>query len=295
MLSFKQFIKESAMRQGLPHFKDLKPNELHSLISTGKLSGNLTEKTDGLAFKVGHDKDGFYTQSARSDKVRTPTGYSDWGITNGKESPFANHYDNIHQTLSNNPNLRKHLEDLHNKSGGQDVSIQGEMFWKPLGEPSEKGIKFVGTHYDPNKMGSHGTFVMHSKLPNNVHHDPNKISELSNDQINFAHDKVANGKVNLDVSDELNGFNNLDHEKMNSRKKADFEEKEYHKRKFDAIKKNLENRLRIHINNKVKPKFGNETEGYVFHPNTKGSPRFKLTSDNFAAFKADQMKAKEEK
>lgn len=296
MLKFKQFISEAAMRQGLPHFRDLKPHELHSLISSGKVSGHVTEKTDGMAFGFGYDKDGFYTKSARSDKVRHPGGYTAWGkekYGEDHESPYAHHYDDIHHHLQNNPKLMQHLKDLHEKSGGKDISMKGEMFWKPLGEHSDKGVKFVGTHYDPKKMGSKGKFVLHTHLPENVHHNPEKLKELSDEHINFDHDKVPNSKVEVDASEELHHFNSLDHEKMNSRKKSDAEEKEIQKRKFQSIKDSLENKIRSHINSKIKPKFGDETEGHVFHPTSSGASRFKLTSDSFAAFKANQKKEKE--
>lgn len=291
MLSFKQFLTESKMRQGLSHLRDLKPGDFHRLISSGKVDGNLTEKTDGLAFGIGYDKDGFYTRSARSDKVRTSGEYTAYGkrkYGEDHESPFSRHYDEIHETLQNNPALIQHLKDLHHKSGGQDVSMKGEMFWKPLGETSEKGVKFVGTNYDPSRMGAKGKFVLHTKLPENSIHDHRTISSLGDEHINFDHDKVANGRVSIDASKELEQFNSLDHEKMNSRKNSDSEAKEHNKRKFQAIKDSLEAKLREHINSKIKPKFGNETEGHVFHPTQEGSPKFKLTSDSFAQFKAAQ-------
>ena len=297
MLSFTQFLSESSkMRQGLPHFRDLKPADFHKLVSSGRIKGHVTEKTDGLAFGMGYDKDGFYTRSARSDKVRTPGEYTAYGkrkYGEDHESPFSAHYDKIHELLQNNPKLVQHLKDLHHKSGGQDVSMKGEMFWKPLGEHSEKGVKFVGTHYDPSKMGSHGKFVLHTKLPENSLHNHKTVSELGDEHINFDHDKVANGEVGVDVSKELEDFNSLDHEKMNSRKKSDSEAKEHNKRKFQAIKDSVEGKLREHINSRIKPKFGNETEGHVFHPTKEGQPRFKLTSDSFAQFKANQKKGNE--
>lgn len=295
MLSFSQFTRESKMRQGLPHFKDLKPLELQSLISSGNLSGHITEKTDGLAFGIGYDKDGFYTRSARSDKVRIPGEYTAWGKrTHGEDyvSPYSSHYDEIHNRLQDNQKLIRYLKDLHEESNGNDISIQGEMFWKPLGELSEKGIKFVGTHYDPKKMGTQGKFVMHSNLPANVYHDFHKVSELSDDAIHFDHDKVPNGGVHIDVSDERDQFDSLDHEKMNSRKKVDAEEKEIQKKKFQAIKDSIENKLREHINSKITPKFGDETEGHVFHPSNPNSSRFKLTSESFVKFKEIQKKEK---
>ena len=172
MLSFIDFLAESdKMRQGLSHLRDLKAGDFHKLISSGKIDGHVTEKTDGLAFGMGWDKDGFYTRSARSDKVRTPGEYTAYGKKKYGEdhvSPYSHHYDNIHHILQNNPKLQQHLKSLHEKSGGKDVSMKGEMFWKPLGERTDKGIKFVGTHYDPEKMGSHGKFVVHTGLPEKI-------------------------------------------------------------------------------------------------------------------------------
>lgn len=291
MKSFIGFITEEKMRQGLSHFRDLKPHEIHSLIHRGKISGDFTEKTDGLAFAVGHDKDGFYTKSARSDKVRNSGEYTNWGKKKFGEdhvSPFAHHYDELHKTLQENPRLQSHLKDLHHKSGGNDVMMKGEVFWKGLGTPSEKGMKFVGTHYDPSKMGKKGSFILHSKLPENHIHSSEKIKDLSNEDMKFDHDKVPNSKVHIDVSDELQHFNTLNHEKMTSRKSADAEEKEHNKKKFESIKKSLESKLREHINTNLKPKFGSETEGHVFHPEGGHSPKFKLTSDSFAKFKSEQ-------
>ena len=64
--------------------------------------------------------------------------------------------------------------------------------------------------------------------------------------------------------------------------------KEIEKNKFQALKNSVESKLRNHINTNTNPKFGNETEGHVFHPSLQGLPRFKLTSDSFVKFKENQ-------
>jgi hypothetical protein len=281
----------------LPHLRDLKPGDVHKLISSGKLPVDFTEKTDGLAFGVGYDKDGFYTRSARSDKVRNVgeyTAYTKRKYGEDHESPFSHHYDEIHHRMQSNQELHNYLKTLHHKTGGEDVSLKGEMFWKPLGEESEKGVKFVGTHYDPTKMGTHGKFVLHSKLPENSIHDHKKVSSLSASDIHFDNDSISNGSKTFDVSDELSQFNSLNHEAMSSRKKADAESKEHENRKFQSIKSSLESKLREHVNNNIKPKFGNETEGVVAHPRNSNAPKFKLVSDSFSKFKQEQMQQKKE-
>lgn len=296
MLSFRSFLREAEqkMRQGLPHFRDLKPDQLHSLISSGKISGDVTEKTDGLAFGFGRDKEGFYTRSAKSDKVRTPgayTAYTKQKYGEDHESPYAGHYDKIHELLQNNHKLQNHLLNRHQQSGGEDISMKGEMFYKPLGELTDKGVKFVGTSYNPTTMGKFGKFVLHSRLPENASHDIEKSKELGDENINFDHDKVENGRTEVDAKDELNAFNSLDREKMASRKKADAEAKEQEKAKFQGIKDSLESKLRS-VTGSLKPKFGQETEGHVVHPDNPEAPRFKLTSDSFAEFKRKQKEEK---
>lgn len=291
MFSFKQFLVEG-LRQGLPHLRDLKAGDFHRLVSSGKLPVDFTEKTDGLAFGVGYDKGGFYTRSARSDKVRNTgdyTAYTKRKHGEDHESPFSHHYDSIHEKMQSNPELVNYLKHLHHKSGGEDVSLKGEMFWKPLGETSEKGVKFVGTHYDPSKMGTHGKFVLHTKLPENSVHDPKKMSSLSTPEINFDHDAVPHGSKTFDVSEELSNFNNLNHEAMQSRKKADKEAKEHEHKKFESIKSSLESKLRDHVNNNINPKFGSESEGVVIHPKN-NAPKFKLVSDSFSKFKQEQKR-----
>ena len=81
MRRFTSFLAEESavvkpMRVGIKHPKDLKHAEVAALIQGGKLSGTMTEKSDGMGFEVGHDDHGFYTRSSRSDKVRNAGDYT---------------------------------------------------------------------------------------------------------------------------------------------------------------------------------------------------------------------------
>ena len=59
--------------------------------------------------------------------------------------------------------------------------------------------------------------------------------------------------------------------------------------KFDAIKKAVSDKVDQHVSKMgISPKWGSETEGLVVHPKPgSDAPRFKVTSANFRAYKAD--------
>ena len=297
MRRFTSFLAEESavvkpMRVGIKHPKDLKHAEVAALIQGGKLSGTMTEKSDGMGFEVGHDDHGFYTRSSRSDKVRNAGDYTAYAKQkHGADhvSPFSHHYDAIHSTLANNPKLTNYLKAQH--AAGKPSALRGEMFWRPLGEKTKKGIKFVGTSYDPAHMGSHGKFVLHTQVDVNKSHNPEHIARLGDDKINFDHDKVKHGRVAINVMDEKRRFDSIATDKLTSRKAADREARELEQRKLEDVKSRIEGKLKEHAA-KNPNRWGPETEGHVFHPDSPGAQRVKITSDTFKQFKKDQANAK---
>lgn len=279
MLRFKSFILESEgkLRQGLSHVSDLKPDQFHELTKSGKIGGDVTEKTDGMAFEVGHDDGGFYTRTSHSDKMRNKGDYENAAkakFGDGFNPEISRHFDRIHHELHSNPKLTNYLAN-----GGKHV--KGEIYYKPHGKPTEHGeVRFVGTAYDPKKMAQTGSFVVHSKLPENSHHNLEHVKSLGDKHFNIDDDSTHK-KVNLDVSDEHKAFSNLDHEVMKSRKHADKEAKLNEVGKFNAIKHSVNEKLKHHLSD-LKPKWGSETEGHVIHPEHGSSaPRVKVVSDTF--------------
>lgn len=297
MRSFASYLAEESavvkpMRVGIKHPKDLRHADVAALIQGGKLSGTMTEKSDGMGFEVGHDAQGFYTRSSRSDKVRHAGAYTAYGKQKHGEdhvSPYSHHYDAIHQTLANNPKLTSYLKAQH--EAGKPASIRGEMFWRPLGQKTKQGVRFVGTSYDPSHMGKQGKFVMHTQVDVNKAHDPRHIAALGDDKINFDHDQVKHGKVSINVSDEKRRFDSINAEKLASRKAADREAREIEQRKLEDVKSRIEGKLKAHAT-KNPNRWGPETEGHVFHPDSPGAQRVKITSDTFKQFKKDQANAK---
>lgn len=288
MLSFKQFINEEKLRQGLDNLRDLSHEKLGNLLKGKTLSGVSTRKTDGAAGEVGYDEEGPYTRSANSGKIRNAGDYS--AYTRNKrgedaDTSVSSQYDELHHRLVNNPKLMSYLKSRH--ESGQSSSIKGEFFLRGIGQKTDKGIKFVNTSYNPNAMGKSGMFIMHHQLPENSTHKPEDIEKLGDHHVTFDHDKSEGNNFNVDVSDEKKAHAEINSEVLKSRKSADREAKEQERAKLDSIKSSLENKLSQHASS-VKPRpweVEGESEGDVFHtPNG----RVKIQSSAFKSFKQEQ-------
>jgi hypothetical protein len=294
-------VLNESIRQGLPHITTMDHDQFHNLTHDGKVHVNdVTEKTDGQAMVMGHDHEGFYTQSTGSgnEKMRHPEDYEKRAkaraeVTGKPYDPTTSKaFGHIHKTLQANEKLQKHLHDEHKRTG-EDVKVRGESFYKPWGKPSEHPgeVKFVGTSYATHHMGKVGKFVIHSKLPENQHHDLEHFKKhLSDSNINFDDDKIEHKKGHVDVSPERKEFNGLDHDLIKARTtKSNKEAKEEETAKFNHIKKKVADKVDSHIKSLgIEPKWGSGTEGAVIHPSSASphSPRFKVTSDAFRAYRA---------
>lgn len=270
------------LRTRIPHIKDLDHQSLLDLTTSGVIKGAATEKTDGMAFEVGHDQDGFYSRTANSQKMRKAGQYEAQAKTKfGKffNPAISKSFDDVHRHLHNNNRLVDHLKKVATDTE-KDTSMKGEVFYKPNGIAAEKEgeVRFVGTAYDTKKMGSKGTFVVHSRVPTNKHHDVANISRLGDDNFKLDHDGVGRG-VNVPVHDIHAQARNIDPMLMKSRRKADQPAKEKEKAKYDFLKKTLHDRIKGHLT-PYTPKWGSETEGHVIHPSS-GKP-FKMVDDRFA-------------
>lgn len=294
-LQHKQLISEG-VRQGLPHITTMNHDQFSNLVGGGKVHINkVTEKTDGIPHEFGYDEKGFYTRSKGTgeEKVRSPEQYHDLAKkkAEGGRSVYnpdkANTFGHIHSTLANNSALQKHLRTHQEKKGG-DVRIKGEMFYKPLSQPSDtqKGErKFVATSYRTDHMGSIGKFVIHSELPENKDHDVEHFkNNLSSKELNFDHDKVDHRKGSVDVSREAGKLKSVNRDLLSARTtKSNKAAKTAEIAKFDKIKNAVSNKIDKHVSgSNIKPKWGSETEGFVVHPTKENpnAPRFKVTSES---------------
>lgn len=308
MLSFKSFLTE--IRQGLPHVystrtdkgndtPSLTPEQFRATTAGGKVHiHSVTEKTDGQTFKMGYDEHGFYTQHSGSgdERIRTGQGHIERAKRRAKEtgkeySPEAHEaFAKFHDALHSNKALQDHLKSEHAKRG--HIEVRGEAFNRNIARPSEVPgeVKFVHTSYSTKGMGEHGSFIIHSKLPENQHHDLNALTKASDNNVTLQHDKIDVPKGHVDVSDEVNHFNKLDHGLIGSRttsKNKEAKMAELHK--FNLIKKSVHDKVQKHLGGlNIKNKFGSGTEGLVVHPSEANpeAARFKILNAGFKEAKA---------
>lgn len=300
MIGFKSFISEG-IRQGLPHITTMDHEQFSNLTKGGKVNiHDATEKTDGSTFLMGHDEKGFYTQYSGSgdERMRNPEDYAERAKRRSKETgkpldmTAANAFSTAHAALQKNKPLMQHLEATAKNSGGE-TKVRGELFSKALARPSEipGEIKFVGTSYHPEHMGSVGKFVIHSKLPENKNHDIDKFkNELSSSEMNFDDDKIHGFKSgSVDVSKHLEGMKGVNKELLSARKTPTNKvAKEAEESKFTEVKQKVSDEVDKHVKSlKIMPKWGSGSEGMVVHPKEgTDAPRFKVTSDAFRDYKA---------
>lgn len=301
MKTFK--LLTESIRQGLPHISTMNHEQLTNLTKGGRVHlHNVTEKTDGSTFMIGHDEKGFYTQSSGSgsERMRTPQDYHDRVIKRaketGKEPDFtgARAFADAHESLQRNSRLQDHLRS-HAESQGGSTQLRGELFSRSLARPSEdkRGeVKLVGTSYDPSSWGSRAKIVIHSKLPENQSHDTEHFKKnLSNDEVNFDDDIVDHKPTHVDVSHHMGALQSVNHELLKARTtNANRTAKQAEQAKLSTIAKSISDDVDNHVKGMgMQPKFGSGTEGAVVHPSAANpsAPRFKITSETFRAYKAD--------
>lgn len=283
-----RFFIEEKLRVGIKHVADLKHEEVANLMKDKSLHGDITEKSDGMAFAFGKDEHGFYTRTSHSDKMREPEDYEAAArqkFGDDFDPTISQHFGRIHRALQNNKALMDHLHGSHG-----DTMMKGEIFYRPNGMPAKEHpdhVRFVGTAYDTNKMGNLGSFVLHSKLPENAKHDLSAVKGLGDHNFTFDHDAVSGGSnARVDVSDLQKEFKQIKPDILSSRKATDKEAKAAEQEKFNAFKQKLDQRMRGHTH-LLDNKWGAETEGHIFHPKDPSQPRIKLISDTFKKNKAE--------
>ena len=284
------YITEEKLRVGIKHVADLKHEEVGNLLKDDHLHGDFSEKSDGMAFEYGVDKHGFYTRTSHSDKMRHPEDYEAAARAKFGDSfdpSISQHFGRIHNALQSNGAL---LDHLHATRGEKESNaVKGEVYYRPNGRPAEGHpghVRFVGTAYDTKKMGNLGTFVVHSRLPENASHDIAKLKSLGDHNFNID-DDVPSGSQNakVDVSDIRKEYGKISEKLIASRKVSDKSAKAEEQKKLDVVKTKLDQRLRAHTH-VLENKWGNETEGHIFHPHNGSQTRVKLISPTFKTNKA---------
>lgn len=262
-----------SIRQGIPHLYsepsksgkryDLTRKDILNLIDDKGIIylDNVTEKTDGYTFMIGWDEEGVWSRNSGSSslKMRDGEDYIDRSKQRGTSQKAAEAFSEFHNSLFNRRGLFYQLMgDL------KPIAIRGEMFnWLLANKVDEYHYKSVHTTYDWRNFGTLGAFIVHTQLEENKNLDFNLFTSASNQSIKVDTDKSVYESSYLYAGDLLEEIDNED---------------------LSTIKYKLYNLVKESIDfMRLKPKWGPETEGWVFHPSDANptAPRFKVVSDSF--------------
>jgi len=116
----------------------------------------VTEKTDGFAFEVGGDEQGFYCRSASSPKMRKQGDFNYWCWYNYPTDQTSIIPIRLELAFASMRSCHRMVDTLIREK----VSMKGEMIIAMDGKPYTPN----GTQYDPFKLGLQATFIEHTQL-----------------------------------------------------------------------------------------------------------------------------------
>ena len=303
MKSFRQFLYEqvsTTRRQGITHLQEMKPEEFIMWMRSVKneMGGVLKNikavmKIDGLGFRFGKAANGqIFIEGSRTGPVFDDNAFS--AFTRNKTDDVemisrAVHYDDILKILKNS--------DLMD-SVPNNVKIVAELFYNPMAEETEKGIRFVTVNYDKKKLGSLMTILPYTVLDAASGQEaPNKSDVLkklyqkSNDKIKIIDPNLKFTEIDISIfADVASTYSDDSLAIIKSRKTADKTNKQNLLNALQKIKDDLADYLLAHPGIEGKFKLGPDIEGVVLHlpDRTTGTLPYKITTPDFKTAHAEQ-------
>jgi|PlaIllAssembly_1097288.scaffolds.fasta_scaffold00009_12 hypothetical protein len=300
MIRFRDFIAiqeevVASRRQGITHLQEMKPEEFVAWMRTVKteLGGILKNvkavmKIDGLGARFGKDANGRpFFEGSRTGPVFDSGAFS--AHARGKTDDVemiarAVHYDNMLEIFKK----EDFMSALPN-----NTKVVCEIFYNPMAEETEKGIKFVTVSYDKSRLGSLMTIMPYTVLDASSGHDsPDKSSILkslyqkSSDKIKIIDPNLKFTEIDVSVyADAASVYSDESLQILKSRKATDRADKQNLLNALQKIKDDLADYLLTHPGIEGKFKLGPEIEGVVLHlpDRATGTAPYKITTDAFKA------------
>lgn len=262
----------------------------------GKLQGiPVSLKVDGLGARFGRDSTGRpFFEGSRTGAIFEPGAFSQYTAARGGTEEMlarARHYDDIFKVITQS-NFIKMLP--------KDVKIVCEIFYNPLGEMSDGGIRFVNIAYDPSRLGQLMTIVPFKALvasTGETHPNSDAIIDSlfqqSTQQIKFV-DTRLEIRGSIDISTVVDPVASLDDaalQTLTSRKQVDADAKAYLKQIVQQTKEALADFILTNPQIVDKFKLGPNIEGIVLNINGRD---IKVTTSEFKqTIAAKKAQAKE--
>ncbi len=297
MKRFKQYINESVAataRQGMVHLQKMKDAEYVEFVQHLKktVDGKLTDvevslKVDGGGGRFGLDASGRpFFEGSRTGPIFEPKAFSTHAKSKGSAADVvarAEHYDDMWEVVTTS----KFIKTLP-----KDSKVICELFYNPMADITDAGVKFVSITYDKSKLGSLMTIIPFSVVVASTgepHPDSDKIITSLLKQ-SSADIKIVSPKLKLngsiDISTHIDPVLSLDKqslEVLSSRKKADAEAKEVVRALIQKSKDAVAEYILKHPSIVGKDMLGPDIEGLVLDLNGR---QYKVTTAEFKQSKA---------
>lgn len=301
MKSFAQYLKEEAVatkRQNMLHLQKMKDEEFIEFVRKVKseMGGKLADvkvslKVDGAGARFGKDANGkVFFEGSRTGPIYEPKSFSTHAKSKGYEGEMlvrAGHYDDIFDIVTKSDFI---------KTLPNNTKVVCELFYNPMGEMSDDGIKFVTVKYDKKKLGKVMTIVPFGVLVASTGQKHAYSSDIikslykqSDENIKFI-DPSLTTSGQIDISAFVDPILSLNQHSLNvlkSRKAEDKAAKENIKALIQNVKNALAEYILKHENILDKFKLGPEIEGLVLNINGQD---VKVTTPEFKASKAKERK-----
>lgn len=299
MLKFGQYLEiveqevKATTRTGISHLKDMKPDEFVAWMRQVKIENNgilknikCVSKIDGLGARFGKDLNGKpFFEGSRTGPIFDSGAFT--AFARGKSDDVeliarASHYDDMLEIFK----TYQFMDVIPN-----NTKVACEIFYNPMAEETETGIKFVTVVYDKNKLGSLMTIMPYTILESSTGREhPNKDAILT-DLYKESNSKIKIIDPNLklteiDITSYVDAASSYSDESLailKSRKMTDKEAKQNLLNVIQKVKDDLSDYILQHPGIEGKFKLGPEIEGIVLHiPNKQNSTSvYKITTDTF--------------
>lgn len=302
MIKFKEFLQieqanedavVSTRRVGIKHLQEMTPEDFIIWMRSVKneLGGVLKNikavmKIDGLGFRFGKDNKGtVFIEGSRTGPVTDVGSFSEYTKSktdNVEMIARAIHYDDI----------LKHFQTFDFMDAvPKNTKIVAELFYNPMAEETETGIKFVTVNYDKSKLGSLMTIMPYTVLnastgeeATNKNDVLNSLYKKSTNEVKIINPNLKFTEIDVSVfADAASVYTDESLAIIKSRKSADRINKQNLLNAIQKIKDDLADYLLEHPGIEGKYKLGTEIEGVVLHlPNSKtGVSPYKITTKDF--------------
>lgn len=301
MKTFKSYLREEAVatkRQNMLHLQKMKDEEFIEFVRSvknemgGKLANvKVSLKVDGAGARFGKDAEGrVFFEGSRTGPIYEPKAFSTHAKSKGYEGEMlmrAGHYDDIFDIVTKSSFI---------KSLPNNTKVVCELFYNPMGQMDDDGIKFVTVKYDKSKLGKVMTIVPFSILVASTGQKHARSSEIiesllkqSNSDIKFIDPNLAtSGQIDISAFvDPVLSLNQHSLTILKSRKAEDKAAKENIKALIQNVKDSLAEYILKHENILDKFKLGPDIEGLVLNINGQD---VKVTTAEFKASKAKEKK-----